>query len=195
MIFLDGVPYFWSLWAYMFLLGYFMLSLSKSHLCHLTSKVKKNCQNVVNSRKFQKVRNHLLHMTKFIGKPDSKKILNLDKASCSWIINSWWLRCKNEFLKNNSIKNWIESLEKKIRQTIDRHSLWKPLIPKNIFRFCTLCPQFFAYLFLSPSIWSDLLYQWIASIWCFISFQGRNHGKMLAATSAMVGRICPPRLG
>ena len=22
--------------------------------------------------------------------------------------------------------------------------------------------------------------------------QGRNHGKMLAATSAMVGRICPP---
>ena len=26
------------------------------------------------------------------------------------------------------------------------------------------------------------------------SFQGRNHGKMLAATSAMVGRICPPPL-
>ena len=122
MILLDGVPYFWSLWAYMFLLGYFMLSLSKSHLCHLTSKVKKNCLNVVNSRKYQKVRNHLLHMTKFTEKPDSKKILNIEKASCSWIIISWWLRCKNEFLKNNSIKNRIESLEKKIRQTIDRHS-------------------------------------------------------------------------
>ena len=25
--------------------------------------------------------------------------------------------------------------------------------------------------------------------------QGRNHGKFLAATSAMVGRICPPWLG
>ena len=25
-----------------------------------------------------------------------------------------------------------------------------------------------------------------------ITLQGRNHGKMLAATSAMVGRICPP---
>ena len=25
--------------------------------------------------------------------------------------------------------------------------------------------------------------------------QGRNHGKMIAATSAMVGRICPPWLG
>ena len=24
--------------------------------------------------------------------------------------------------------------------------------------------------------------------------QGRNHGKILAATSAMVGRICPPWL-
>ena len=27
------------------------------------------------------------------------------------------------------------------------------------------------------------------------SIQGRNHGKILAATSAMVGRICPPWLG
>ena len=25
-----------------------------------------------------------------------------------------------------------------------------------------------------------------------VSFQGRNHGKNLGATSAMVGRICPP---
>ena len=27
------------------------------------------------------------------------------------------------------------------------------------------------------------------------AIQGRNHGKMLAATSVMVGRICPPWLG
>ena len=28
-----------------------------------------------------------------------------------------------------------------------------------------------------------------------IALQGRNHGKFLAATSAMVVRICPPWLG
>ena len=85
-----------------------------------------------------------------------RKFWILKKHPVPGYINSWWLRCKNEFLKNNSVKNRIESLEKKIRQTIDRHSLWKPLIPKNIFRFCTLCPQFFAYLFLSPSFSSTV---------------------------------------
>jgi hypothetical protein len=33
------------------------------------------------------------------------------------------------------------------------------------------------------------------SLWSTHVRQGRNHGKILAATSAMVGRICPPWLG
>ena len=51
-------------------------------------------------------------------------------------------RCKNEFLKNNSIKNRIESLEKKIRQTIDRHSLWKHSFRKIYFDFVPYAHNF-----------------------------------------------------
>ena len=49
-------------------------------------------------------------------------------------------------------------------------------------------------LFLQQVFSKAVVKTFLAKVCTLYDLQGRNHGKMLAATSAMVGRICPPWL-